>query len=53
MTASGAGKLEDILDVIKKAKPNAVAVSSVLHYDITTIGQLKAFLTEHGVEVAK
>jgi cyclase len=53
VAASGAGKLEDILDVIKRAKPNAVAVSSVLHYDITTIGQLKAYLTEHGVEVAK
>lgn len=50
--ASGAGKAEDVLELIQQAAPSGVALSSVLHFDMLTIKELKAFLKENGVEVA-
>lgn len=52
VAASGAGKPEDVLSVIKEANPSGVAISSLLHYDITTVLDLKKYLQENGVEVA-
>jgi cyclase len=52
VAASGAGTLADILDVAQQAGPSGIALASVLHYEKTTIGDVKRFLIEHGVEVA-
>lgn len=52
VAASGAGTLESILEVAQKARPSGIALASVLHYGKTTIGDVKRFLIEQGVEVA-
>ena len=52
VVASGAGTPEDVLNLIETASPSGVAVSSLLHYDITTIQELKQYLRENGVEVS-
>lgn len=52
VAASGAGTLESILEVAQKADPSGIALASVLHYGKTTIGDVKRFLSEHGVGVA-
>ena len=53
VASSGAGKLEDIKEVITYAKPSGVAIASILHYDTYTIGQIKSYLKENGIEVSK
>ena len=53
IAASGAGSHEDVLRVIEEANPNAVAIASLLHYDKTTIADLKRYLQEHGIEVSR
>jgi len=52
IAGSGAGSLEDIKDAIVKAKPDAVAVATLLHYNINTIGDIKKHLHDNGVEVS-
>jgi len=52
VVASGAGKPEDVLELIKVAQPSGVALASLLHYDKSTIKELKKYLRENGVEVA-
>ena len=37
VVASGAGKPDDVLDLIKIAQPSGVAIASLLHYDKSTI----------------
>lgn len=51
VAASGAGSKEDVLAVAKEAKPSAVAIASLLHYDICSVKELKAFLQANGIEV--
>jgi cyclase len=53
IVASGAGKLEDILELIKYAKPSGVAIASLLHYDKVTIKDIKDYLRTNGIEVSK
>lgn len=52
VVASGAGKPDDVLDLIKIAQPSGVAIASLLHYDKSTIKELKEYLRTNGVEVA-
>ena len=52
VVASGAGKPEDVLDLIKQVNPSGVAIASLLHYEITTVAELKAYLKTNGVEVS-
>lgn len=51
--ASGAGKLEDIKQLIEYAKPSGVAIASMLHYDLTNIKEIKKYLSDNGIEVSK
>ncbi|RQO49946.1 imidazole glycerol phosphate synthase subunit HisF [Pseudomonas sp. KBW05] len=51
VAASGAGTLEHILEVAQVAAPSGIALASVLHYQKTTIADVKRFLIERGVEV--
>jgi cyclase len=50
---SGAGSCDDIIKVIKYAKPSGIAVASMLHYDKTSIKELKQYLKENNIEVSK
>jgi len=52
VVASGAGKPEDVLDLIKQVNPSGVAIASLLHYAITTVAELKAYLKTNGMEVS-
>jgi len=52
IAAGGAGSLEDIVDVIKTAKVNAVAVASLLHYNRFSIREIKACLSERNIDAA-
>lgn len=51
VAASGAGTLEHIRDMVKAAKPDAVAVASMLHYSTTTISDIKKYLHTSGIGV--
>lgn len=51
VAGSGAGSLDHILEMVQKAKPDAVAIASVLHYEITTISKIKKYLYNSGIEV--
>ncbi|MFY4858909.1 imidazole glycerol phosphate synthase subunit HisF [Aliarcobacter butzleri] len=51
--SSGAGKLEDIKELIEYAKPSGVAIASMLHYDLTNIKEIKKYLSDNGIEVSK
>ena len=44
VVASGAGKLEDISELIEYAKPSGVAIASMLHYDKCSIADIKEVL---------
>ncbi len=52
VAASGAGSREDVLKVVRSCDVQAVALGSVLHYDLETIGSIKSFLRENKVEVS-
>jgi cyclase len=52
IAASGAGSIEDIKNMVLQANPDAVAIGSLLHYNRTTIGEIKSCLENHGIEVA-
>jgi len=51
VAGSGAGSLEHIYSMIQQAKPDAVAVASILHYRVTTISDIKHYLHDRNVEV--
>lgn len=53
IVASGAGKLDDIKELIEYAKPSGVALASLLHYDKYTIADIKQYLRNNGIEVSK
>ena len=44
VVSSGAGSLEDIKTLIEVANPSGVAIASLLHYDRTTIQEIKEYL---------
>jgi cyclase len=44
VVSSGAGSLEDIKTLIEVANPSGVAIASLLHYDRTTIQEIKKYL---------
>lgn len=53
VVASGAGKLEDIKELIVYAKPSGVAIASLLHYNQYTIQEIKEYLRNNEIEVSK
>ena len=53
VVASGAGSLEDIKNIIEYAKPSGVAIASLLHYDTTSVKEIKTYLRNNGIEVSK
>lgn len=53
VVASGAGKLEDIKELIEYVRPSGIAIASLLHYDKYTIKDIKEYLKNNGIEVSK
>lgn len=53
VVASGAGKLEDIKELIEYARPSGVAIASLLHYNKVTIRDIKEYLRENNIEVSR
>lgn len=47
----GAGSMDSVFELYKKAKPDAVAAASVFHYGDYSIGELKRFLRRKGITV--
>jgi len=45
--SSGAGSLEDIKTLIEVASPSGVAIASLLHYDRTTVQDIKKYLSNN------
>ena len=52
VVSSGAGKLEDIKELVEKTQPSGVAISSLLHYDILTIQEIKDYLRSNNIVVS-
>jgi cyclase len=51
VAASGAGTLEHIRNMMLESKPDAVALASILHYNIATVNGIKQYLHDSGIEV--
>ena len=51
IASGGAGKPEDFAEVLADA--DAALAASIFHYGTYTVGDLKTFLAEHGVEVRR
>tara|TARA_B100000287_G_C20511296_1_gene733128 strand:+ start:151 stop:894 length:744 start_codon:yes stop_codon:yes gene_type:complete len=49
IAASGAGSVDDILSLVKIAKPDAVAISSMLHYELASIKEIKDALKANNI----
>jgi cyclase len=52
VAASGAGSLDHIVSLASEAKPDAIAIASMLHYDQCNISEIKAKLNELQRQVA-
>jgi len=47
VVSSGAGSLEDIKTLVEVAQPSGVAIASLLHYDRTTVQEIKKYLNKN------
>ena len=52
IAGGGAGKLEDIKNIILNGKCDAVTIASLLHYDKTTITEIKNYLTAQKIQIS-
>lgn len=52
IASGGAGTLEHFLAAVVDGRAQALLAASVFHFGTFTVGQVKAFLREHGVPVA-
>lgn len=51
IASGGAGKMEHFYEVLTEGKADAVLAASVFHFGQFTVGKVKAFLREKGVDV--
>ena len=51
IASGGAGKLEHVSSLLNNSSVDAVAVASVLHYDLLEVKDLKQHLNNHGHKV--
>ena len=49
IAASGAGSVGDVVTMARQVRPDAVAIASLLHYELATIVEIKAALAEEGL----
>ena len=52
VVSSGAGKLEDIKELIEYAQPSGVAIASLLHYDLYQIKDIKNYLRNNNIQLS-
>lgn len=52
IASGGAGRLEDFYDAVVKGGASAVLAASLFHFGELTVGQVKDYLRERGIEVA-
>ena len=53
IACGGGGSVEHVVSVVRAGKADAVAVASLLHYGIASIGSIKGALAEQGVRVRR
>ena len=53
VVTSGAGTMKDILNLALEANPSGIAIASLLHYNKSTISDIKEYLKENGIKVSK
>ena len=53
ISAGGASSSADIIDLFNTSEVEGVAIASILHYNILTIGTIKDDLTENNISVRK
>lgn len=51
IASGGLGTSQHLIDAVKLAKADAVAVADILHYNRATVGQLRADAREAGIEL--
>ncbi|MBT6229367.1 MAG: hypothetical protein HOI47_22210, partial [Candidatus Scalindua sp.] len=51
IASGGAGRLEDIIELVKKTNVDAVAMASLLHYDYFSIDDIRNVMPNHDIEV--
>lgn len=51
IASGGMGSVNDMIDLIKSSKVDAIASASVLHYNIDTISNIKHFLSNNSIKV--
>jgi cyclase len=51
IVSGGAGRKEDLLDVLTTAKADAALIASIVHYGTYTIAELKEYLSGNDVKV--
>ncbi len=51
VASGGGGKAEHLRQVLTEGKADAALVASLLHYEITTVAELKRYLNQNGVKV--
>ena len=49
IAASGAGSIDHVVAMARQVRPDAVALSSLLHYELASINDLKAALAQEGL----
>ena len=53
IASGGAGKPEHFLEVLTEGEADAALAASIFHYGTYTVGDLKAYLAQHGVPVRR
>ncbi len=53
IASGGAGKPEDLLDVLSQGRADAALIASMVHYGTYTIREIKEFLQARGVKIRK
>jgi len=51
VASGGAGKLEDMYDVLSEGKADAALAASIFHFGDFTVGDAKRYLAQRGVAV--
>jgi cyclase len=51
VASGGAGNAQHMLDVLTAGRADAALAASIFHFGTYTVGQVKQFLSDHGVPV--
>jgi len=53
IASGGVGNLHHLVEGVRDGKADAVLAASIFHFGEYTIGQAKAYMAEHGIEVRR